>query len=94
LPPERRHLDRLRAELDVREAEPASDDPAIPEELLDLVRMRGRADVEILRMPSEQKVADAAADQVCDVVVFVELVQNFECRGIDVPPRDGVLGSR
>ena len=36
--PERRDLDRLGAELDVRQPEPAADDPAVPEQLLDLVR--------------------------------------------------------
>ena len=46
---ERRDLDHLRAELDVREPEAAADDPAVAEQLLDLIRMRRRADVEILR---------------------------------------------
>jgi len=40
LPPERGDFDRLRSELDVRETEAASDNPAVAEELLDLVRMR------------------------------------------------------
>ena len=52
LPPERGDLDDLRAELDVRQAEAAADDPAVPEQLLDLVRMRGGADVEVLRPAS------------------------------------------
>ncbi len=40
LAPERGDLDDLGAELDVREPEPPADDPAVPEELLDLRRMR------------------------------------------------------
>ena len=93
LPPEGRDLDRLRAELDVREAEAAADDPAVAKQLLDLVRMRRRADVEILRPPVQQQVADAAADQVRDVVVFVQPIQDFERAGIDVAARNGVRGA-
>ena len=74
LPPERGHLDRFRAELDVGESEPPSDDPAVAEQLLDLVRVRRRADVEVLGPAAEQQVAHAAADEVGDVVVLVELI--------------------
>ena len=49
LAPERRDLDGLGAELDVREAEAPADDPAVAKELLDLVRMRRGPDVEVLR---------------------------------------------
>jgi len=41
-----------------------ADDPAVAEELLDLARVRRRPDVEVLRLPTEQEVADAAADEV------------------------------
>ena len=88
---ERRDLDRLRPELDVREPEAAADDPAVAEELLDLVRMRRRADVEILRPPAEQQIAHAAADQIRDEIVFVQPVQDLEGVGIDVATRDRML---
>ena len=52
------------AEPDVRETEAAADDPAVPEQPLDLIRMGVRADVEVLRPPPEQQVAHAAADEV------------------------------
>ena len=81
LPAERRDLDGLGAELDVGEAEAPADDPAVAEQLLDLVRMRRRADVEVLRPAVEQQVADAAADQVGDVVVLVEPVEDLEASG-------------
>ena len=61
---ERRDLDRLGAEAHVRQAEAAADDPAVPEQLLDLVRVRSSADVEVLRPPAEQQVAHAAAHEV------------------------------
>ena len=56
------------AELDVRQAEAPADDPAVPEELLDLLGVRRRADVEVFGPPAEQQVADAAADEVGDVI--------------------------
>ena len=40
LPPECRDLDGLQAKFDVRQAKAAPDDPAVAEELFDLVRMR------------------------------------------------------
>ena len=91
LPAERRDLDRLRPEADVRQPEPPADDPAVPEQALDLVRMRRRADVEVFRPPAEQQVADAAADEVGDVVVLVQPVQHLERVGVDLLPRDRVL---
>jgi hypothetical protein len=48
----------------VREAEAAPDDPAVAKELLDLVRLGRRADVEVLRPTAEQEIADAAPDEV------------------------------
>jgi len=88
---ERRHLDHLRSELDVREAEAAADDPAVAEELLDLMRVRRRADVEILRAAAEQEIADAAADEVRDVLALAEPVQHLECVSVDVAARYRML---
>src|SRR5207245_10521446 len=68
----------FRSELDVCEPEPPADDPAVPKELLDLIRMRRRADVEIFRPAAQQKIADAPAHQIGDVVELPQAVQNFE----------------
>ena len=46
---ERGHFDGLQSELHVRQAEPAADDPAVPEQPLDLVRVRVGRDVEVFR---------------------------------------------
>ena len=81
---ERGDLDRLGAELHVREPEAAADDPAVAEEPLDLVRMRGGADVEVLRPAPEQQVADAAADEVGDVVELPQPVEDLQGVGVDV----------
>ena len=75
----------------MRETESSSDDPAVSKQLLDLMRMRGRPDVEILGTAFQEQVADAAADEVCDVMVFVKPIKNFERVRIDVAARYGVL---
>jgi hypothetical protein len=49
----RRDLDGLQAELDVGKPEPAADDPAIAEQLLDLVRVRVGPDIEVENLPFE-----------------------------------------
>ena len=91
---ERRDLDHLGAELDVREPEAAADDPAVPEQLLDLIRMRRRADVEVLGPAPEQEVANAAADQIGDVVGLPQPVEHFQRVGVDVAARERVLRAR
>ena len=81
---ERGNLDGLGAELDVGEPEAASDDPAVAKELLDLVRVRGRTDVEVLRPPAEQEIPHAPTHQIPDVIVLVEPVEDFESVRIDL----------
>src|SRR5207253_10812234 len=93
LAPKRGDLDDLRTESDVCQPEAPTDDPTIPEQLLDLIRMRRRADVEIFRTPAEQQVADAAADEVRDVIELAQSIQNLEGVGIDVAPGDGVFSA-
>ena len=56
--------------------------------------MRGRADVEIFRAPAEQQIADAAADQVGDVIALPQPVEDLEGVGIDHGARDRMLGAR
>ena len=94
LSPERGDLDRLGAELDVRQAEPPADDPAVPKQLLDLMRVSRRSDVEILGPAAEQQIAHAAANEICDVIVLVQLIQDFESTRIDVSARNRVRGPR
>ena len=83
---ERRDLDDLQPELDVGQAKPPADDPAVPEEPLDLRGVGVGADVEVLRLAPEQQVPHAAADQVGDVVGLLESVQDAE--GVRVDSRD------
>jgi hypothetical protein len=81
----RGHFDGLVAEADVREAEAAADYPAVSEQLLDLIRMRVGADVEVLRLTSEEKIAHAATDEVGGIVELLQAVKNLEGVRIDVP---------
>ena len=50
--------------------------------------MRRRADVEVLRPAAEQQVADAAADEVRDVIELAEAIEDFQRVGVDVAARD------
>ena len=81
---ERGDLDDLLAEPDVCQSETAADDPAVAEELFDLIGMRRRADVEIFRPAAQQQIADAAADQIRSVVELAKPIQDFERIRIDV----------
>ena len=94
LPAERGDLDDLLPELDVREPEAAADDPAVAEELLDLIGMRRRADVEILGPAAEQQIAHAAADEVGDVIGLAQPVEDLQGIGVDVAARERVLCAR
>ena len=92
--PEGGDLDGLVAELDVREPEAPADDPAVPEELLDLIRVRRRADVEVFRPPTQQQVADASANEIGGVVRLVQARQHLHGIGVDRTDRDGMCSSR
>ena len=79
---ERGRLDDLRAEEDVREAEAAADDAAVPEQAPDVVGRRAGGDVEVLGLAAEQQVADAAADQVGGVIVAAQALDDFGGVGV------------
>ena len=87
-----RDFEGLGPELHVRQAKPPADNPAVPEQLLDLMRMGRRADVEVFRPAPEQEIPHAAADQVRDVVVLVEPVQHFQRVRVDVSAGNRVSG--
>ena len=72
----------------MRQPEPAADDPAVPEELLDLAGMGVRADVEVLRLAAEHQVAHAAANEIGDVVMLLQPMEDAQRVRIDVPARD------
>ena len=81
-----RDLDDFRPELHVRQPKAAADDPAVPEKALDLIRVRGGADVEVFRRAAEQQIPHAAADQIGDMVELPQPVQDLERVGVDVLP--------
>jgi hypothetical protein len=77
-------LDDLQAKLDVRQPEPPADDPAVPEQSLDLRWVRVRPDVKVLRFSAEQQVAHAAADEIRDVIRFMEAIEDAERVRVDL----------
>ncbi len=68
--------------------EPAADDPAVPEELLDLAGMRVRADVEVLGPAPEHQVSNAAPNQIGDVFMLLQAMEDAQRVRVDVPARD------
>ncbi len=91
---ERRDLDDLVAEAHMGEMEAAADQPAIAEQLLDLVGMRAGGDVEVLGMQAEQQVAHRAADEESLEAGVPQPVQHLQRVGRDVRARDRVLVAR
>ena len=89
--PERRHLEDLAPGADVGEAEAAADEPGPGKEGSHLVRPRGGRDVEVLRRPAEQEVADAAADQVRLEPRLVEPGEDLAHVRVDPAAGDAVL---
>jgi len=55
--------------------------------------MRRRGDVEILGPPREHQVAHATADQVCVVARAGQPIENLENVGVDIAPRNRMLGA-
>src|SRR5437588_8842752 len=80
--PERGDLDDFGTESYMRESEAAADDPAVPKELLDLIRMRRGADIEVLGATAGQQIANAAAHQIGDVIVLAQAIEDFQRVGI------------
>jgi hypothetical protein len=78
----------------VRQSETTPDDPAVPEQFLDLVRVCIRPNIEIFWATTQKKVPYAPSNQVCRVFVFVEAVENLEGFRINVPARNAVVSAR
>jgi hypothetical protein len=78
----------------VRQPESPADNPAIPEEALDLRRMCVGADVEVFRFPAKQEIANAAADEIGDVLRFVKSIEDAKSVRVDVSARNTVIRSR
>ncbi len=61
-----------------------TDNPAVSEDPLYFVRVRGGADVEILRRATEQQIAHTAPYQIGDVVELAQAVEDLERVGVDL----------
>ncbi len=89
---ERGHFNRLRTEFDVGQAESAADNPTVAERPLDLVRLCGRADVEIFGTPAQEQVAYTATNEVGGMSQLLETIKNLQRVGVDIAPAQGMLG--
>ncbi len=78
----------------MRQAEAAADQPAVAEQLLDLLGRRVGGNVEILGVAVHQQIADGAADQVTGKPGITQPVQNAQGVGADVLAGDVVLIAR
>jgi hypothetical protein len=75
----------------VREAEAPPDQPAVAEQLLDLLRQRVGGDVEILGRDAKQQVAHATADEIGLEARVLEPVQHAQRVRRDMLTGDRVL---
>jgi hypothetical protein len=73
--------------------EAAADQPAGPEQRLDLLRMRVGRDVEILGRDAGQNVADAAADQVGLEAGIAQRVERAQRGGGEQGTGDRMIGA-
>ena len=87
-------LDVLASEENVDEAKAPPDHAGVSEKVAHLLRMGRSGDVEILRLAREHQVAHATADQVGVEAGPGEAIENLEDVGVDIAPRNGMLGAR
>src|SRR5690606_31647202 len=88
---EGRHLDDLAAEHHVRQTEAATDQPAVAEQVLDLLRRGVGGHVEILGRTADQQVAHGAADQERVEAAVLQSIQDAERIGADLLAGNPVL---
>ena len=91
--PERRNLDDLAPEADVREAKAPPDEAAVAEQRLDFLGRRIRRHIEVLGMQLKHGVTDATAHQERLVAGLVQSIQNLECTLGELCPGDVVGGA-
>jgi len=91
---EGRHFDNLRPEHHVREAETATHQAAVAEELAHLIRRGVGSDIKIFWFFAQQQVAHPAAYQVCFIARFIQTIEHFERIFADIFAGNSVLLTR
>ena len=94
LAPEGRDLDHLAPEPHVTEPEPPAHHEAVPEQLLHLLGMGVRRDVEVLRLALQEQVAYTSPDQVTFEPVILQAIEDLQGIGVDVLAGEVVLWPR
>jgi hypothetical protein len=90
---ERRNLDRLGAELDVRKPETTADDPAITETALDLLRLRGGGNVKIFGTPSQEQVAYTSSNEISGMPELLQPIHDLQRIWVNIAPGQRMLGA-
>jgi len=67
--------------MDVREPKASADQATVAERCADFLRAGVSDDIEVLGLPPEQQIPDAAADQIRLVPLLFQAIENLE-RGI------------
>ena len=91
---ESRDLDDLPSEAHVGQTEAAADQATVAEQRAHVLRVRIGRDVEVLRVPAEEQITDAATDQERLVARVLEAVENLESVFGNVGPGNIVFGPR
>ena len=80
-------------EMDMGETEPAADETAVAKDLLQLIGLCVRGNVEVLGFTAKQKVAHTAADEIGPVSPLFQTVKHPDGIGTDPFAGDRVLFS-
>ena len=89
--PEGGDLDDIVVKMDVGETEPAADQPAVAEGLLDLVGRRIGRDIEVLGLAAQKQIAHAPAHEVGVISLLLQTVKHPDCVGTDPLAGDGMF---
>ena len=79
--------------MDMGEAKAPADQPAVEEELADLLWGCVGGDIKVLGFATEQEVAHASANQVAPIPIGLQSVEHLEGIFIDVLSADTVLSA-
>ena len=92
--PERRNFDDIHAEAHMGEMEASADETAIAEQLLHLLRVRVRRNVEVLGFEADQEVPDRASHKEGLVTRVLQPIKDLQRIRRDMGPRDRMLCAR
>jgi len=87
-------LDDLLTKPDMRQSKAPANQPAVTEQVVDLLRLGISDDIEILGLTAQQQIPHPTADQTGAITGMVQSIQDRDRAGTDIGPRDGMFGAR